>query len=45
VTPGESVVDRKFVLEWFGSLREFTQFHMKEDQEVDIRSFLSGEED
>jgi hypothetical protein len=45
VTPSESVVDRKFVLDWFGSLREFTQFHMKEDQDVDIRTFLSGDED
>ena len=45
VKPGDSVVDRKFVLKWFGNLREFTQFHMKEDQEVDIRSFLSGDED
>ncbi len=45
VKPSESVVDRKFVLDWFGSLREFTQFHMKEDQDVDIRSFLSGDED
>ncbi len=45
VKPGDSVVDRKFVLKWFGNLHEFTQFHMKEVQEVDIRSFLSGDED
>ncbi len=45
VTPGESLVDRNFVLDWFGSLREFKQFHSRENQEVDIRSFLSDDED
>ena len=45
VTSGESLVDRNFVLDWFGSLREFKQFHSSENQEVDIRSFLSDDED
>ena len=45
VSPSESVVDRDFVLDWFGSLPEFIRFHMKENQDVDIRSFLSDDED
>jgi hypothetical protein len=45
VKPGESLVDRKFVLKWFGSLQEFKLFHQKENQEVDIRAFLSDDED
>ncbi len=45
VKPGESVVDRKFVLKWFGSLREFKLSHQKDNQEGYIRSFLSGEEE
>ena len=45
VKPSDSVVDRNFVIEWFGSLYEFQQFHLKENQEVDIRSFLSDDED
>jgi hypothetical protein len=45
VTPSESVVNRDFVLNWFGSLPEFVKFHSKENQDVDIRAFLSDDED
>jgi putative transposase len=42
---GKSLVDRKFVVEWFGSIQEYKLFHLRENHEVDIRSFLSGDED
>jgi hypothetical protein len=39
------LVDRDFVLEWFGGIKEFELFHSKKNQDVDIRAFLSGDED
>ena len=45
LSPRHSLVDRDFVLEWFGGIKEFELFHSKKNQDVDIRAFLSGDED
>ena len=45
LSPRKSLVDRDFVLEWFGGLKEFVSFHSKNNQDVDIRTFLSGDDD
>jgi len=44
LSPRKSIVDRKFVLEWFGGIKEFVLFHSKENQEVDISPMLSDDE-
>jgi putative transposase len=44
LTPRKSIVDRNFVLEWFGGIKEFVLFHSKENQEVDISPMLSDDE-
>jgi hypothetical protein len=44
LSPRKSMVDRKFVLEWFGGIKEFVLFHSKENQEVDISLMLSDDE-
>jgi putative transposase len=44
LSPRKSIVDRKFVLEWFGGIKEFVLFHSKENQEVDISTMLSDDE-
>ncbi len=44
LSPRKSIVDRAFVLEWFGGVSEFILFHQKEYQDVDIRQYLSEDE-